>query len=124
MDVLFVEDTKSLAENYAQYFSMKGFSVKTALTAEEAKELVLNEKFAIAFIDARLGPWGSPLTGLEVLRYLYHRWPLCHLNVLTALETREISVVARECDASVLHKPKALQDMEVLIRKGDHARKS
>ena len=117
MDVLFIDDTKCLAESYAQYFSLKGFTVKTALNAVDAKVIAMHEKCAIAFVDARLGPFGSPLEGLEVLRFIHSRWPSCHLFVLTALESREIAVAARECGAGVLHKPKALKDMEELIRR-------
>lgn len=78
--VLVVEDEEALAETYARWLDDR-FTVVTALTGEEAIEL-LEERPTVALLDRRL----PGMSGDDVLDTIRSRDFACRVAMLTAVE--------------------------------------
>ena len=77
--ILVVDDETSILNMFKLAFSKKGFSVKTAASAEEALSLLETEKIHVMFLDLNL----PEMNGIELCRTIKKQMPTAILYALT-----------------------------------------
>ncbi len=77
--ILVVDDETSILNMFKLAFSKKGFSVKTAASAEEALSLLETEKIHVMFLDLNL----PEMNGIELCRAIKKQMPTAILYALT-----------------------------------------
>ena len=70
--ILVVDDEKQIRDLYSQIFSMKGYAVQTAESAERAMEILKKETYWVMFLDLNL----PGMNGVELCRYIRGNWPM------------------------------------------------
>jgi DNA-binding response OmpR family regulator len=71
-----------MREMLSLYFRKKGFTVTTALTGDEAKELLTKNSYSLAILDIGLGAEN----GLELLSFFKSKYPALPVIMFTGLE--------------------------------------
>ena len=90
--ILVVDDEPQIREMYSQAFSMAGYTVETAASAEEALEMMQNNSYKVLFLDLNL----PGMNGVELCRQISVGWPtaICYAvtgysSVFELLDCRE-----------------------------------
>jgi DNA-binding response OmpR family regulator len=100
--MLIVEDELPLSNCLQDFFRLKGFSVASAFSGEEAVERLSEGGVDVLLLDILL----PGLTGLEVLRLAKERYPKVKVIVVTAVDDEGVQDTARRCGAdAVISKP-------------------
>lgn len=66
--ILVVDDESILRETLAEYFRDAGFECLTAVSAEEAVDIVKNHKIDLIITDVNMPPG---MSGIEMIKHLY-----------------------------------------------------
>ena len=77
--ILVVDDETSILNMFNLAFSKKGYTVKTAASAEEALDLLQNEKIHVMFLDLNL----PEMNGMDLCRAVKKQMPTAILYALT-----------------------------------------
>lgn len=93
--VLLVDDEKSILDVLTMGFKRGGLVVKTAMTAEEALELLESERFGAVVTDKNL-PGKS---GIELLAAVNEKWPHCARLIITGYVSAESVIEAMRLGA-------------------------
>ena len=94
--MLIVEDERDIAELLKEYFEMKGFSVSSTFSGEEAMERLNQSEVDVILLDILL----PGVSGLEVLRHAKVRHPNATVVMVTSLDQMEIRQEAHSCGAA------------------------
>lgn len=107
--ILLVDDEKSIVFAVRQYFLQQGYVVDSAETTERALECLAANQYAVAIVDVELREGISSGDGINLAKFIRSHAPSTGVIVLTALETAETELRAREAGVhSFLHKPAPL----------------
>jgi DNA-binding NtrC family response regulator len=113
--ILFVDDEASIREMLSLYFRKKGFEVTTAVTGQEAMELVDQVPFSLAIVDVNL----AGENGLELLGFVNSNYPYLPVVMFTgygsdpALLEKALSRGA----SGFMHKSESLDALLAEVRK-------
>lgn len=77
--VLFVDDEKQILNMMETAFSKKGFVVQTAVSAEEAKNVLSTSKINVAFLDLNM----PGMNGVELCRWMKDENPISIVHAVT-----------------------------------------
>jgi DNA-binding response OmpR family regulator len=80
--ILFVDDEAPIREMLSLFFRKKGFTVTTAMTGDQARELVHQTPFNLAIVD--IGLAGE--NGLDLLKLFKKEYPKLPVIIFTGLE--------------------------------------
>ena len=72
MKILLVDDEEQIRDMYTEVFSKAGYAVRVAESAEEALEILEQEKFHIFFLDLNL----PGMNGVELCRRIRKDYPM------------------------------------------------
>jgi len=112
-DVLLVEDTASLALAYANHLENDGLSVATASLGKEARNLLMQNTYAVVLLDLQL----PDLDGFELLREITERGDESLVIVVTADASHDRVVAAMRMHAhDYLVKPITPERLLVTVR--------
>ena len=70
--ILMVDDEQSIREMYSQAFSSAGYMVKAAESAEEAMQILENERYWVMFLDLNL----PEMNGVDLCRQIRSDYPM------------------------------------------------
>ena len=94
--MLIVEDERDICDCLQQYFSLKGFSVVSAFSGEEALEQLSKDPPDVVLLDILL----PGLSGIEVLRRVKELRPDAHVVMVTALDQESLRLQAHRYGAA------------------------
>ncbi|HEX9163811.1 MAG TPA: response regulator [Thermoanaerobaculia bacterium] len=110
--ILLVDDEKSILFALRQYFLQQGYVVDSAMTSEQALELLAAEHYAVAIVDVELRGSRDSSDGINLAYFIRRHAPATAIIILTALETSETAQRAREAGVhSFLQKPAPLSQI-------------
>lgn len=107
--VLVVDDDLSQRTMLTRIVRKAGYKPASAMSTEEARNLLSSETFGIVVTDLRM--WGE--NGLELVRYVSDRYPSTYSIVITGFIEEDLERQCRQAGAFALV-PKPL-DMEKMI---------
>jgi DNA-binding NtrC family response regulator len=108
--VLIVDDEHAISDSLAQIFVLRGYSVKTAYSAEQAIEIVSTWEPSLAILDVVL----PKMSGIDLAILLQEHYPFCHVLLVSGqLVTSELADEAAQKGHSfdILAKPVPLPDL-------------
>lgn len=115
--VLYVDDEPAIRRLVRRWFQRRGVTVITAESAEEARQLFLQNDIAGAFIDV----WLGKETGFALYAWIIQHRP--HLKDRVAFITGDIDAGAsgqgtqfQALGRAVIAKPFELEDLDVFVR--------
>lgn len=113
--LLVVDDEKGITDALKSFFQMRGFSVLTACSGEDALEVVEKDKPDIVFLDIRM----KGMDGLQVLERIKKKDDKIKVIMLTIHEEKEIIDKAKRLGADeYIIKPFRVEYLnEVVIKK-------
>ena len=118
--LLIVDDDKPFLMRVSRAMELRGFQVKTALTADQGLEIIADEAPAYAIIDLRL----NDRNGLDVISDLKHRRPDARGIILTGYGNIVTAVTAVKLGAfDYLAKPADADEIynALMAIQNDHA---
>lgn len=111
--ILIVDDEPIVRESIRDWLKDAGYQVATAVSGEEALEMIDKQEFSVMILDVRL----PGKTGIKVLNEVKALNPHIKSIVITAYPSVELAVEAMKLGAvDYLIKPVAPDDLERLIR--------
>lgn len=112
--VLLVDDEKDFVETLAQRLEVRDFNVKTALSGDEAIDLIREHDFDAIVLDVLM----PGKNGIETLREIKSLKPLLHVIMLTGNATVETAIEGMKIGAyDFLMKPTETEDLVEKITK-------
>lgn len=102
--ILLVDDETSIRESLAQYLEDFGFQVTTVTTAEDALQLLTNQRFDVAIADVRL----PGMNGDQFVIQAASRYPHMHFLFHTGSISFSLNGQLRQLgltDEHILRKP-------------------
>ncbi len=111
--LLVVDDERNIRVHLARFLENCGHSVKTAETARQALDLLMEDpRFDLVLTDYKL----AEVNGLELLRRIKHQTPEIPVILMTAYGTIENAVEAMKAGAyDYLTKPFSLEQIEHVV---------
>jgi putative two-component system response regulator len=110
--ILLVDDEDRILDALACMFKEIGWDVATAATPAEARRLVADEPFRMAFVDNHLGS----MEGMELIDHLRKADPNLHFVIMTGNPDIETAIRAlKNGIADFLRKPFHFEDLLVSI---------
>ena len=94
--MLIVEDERDICECLAEFFVIKGFSVVSAFSGEEALERLDEEPVDVILLDILL----PGISGMEVLRRAKAKYPRAKVIMVTSLDRLDLRQEAHRCGAA------------------------
>lgn len=70
--ILVVDDEQQIRDMFSKAFSNAGYTVQTAESAEEALEILKNEKYEVLFLDLNL----PGMNGIDLCRKIREYYPM------------------------------------------------
>ncbi len=86
--ILVVDDEKNIRLTMAQSLEPLGMPVRTAVSGEEALQVLGEDSFGLVFLDLKL----PGMDGLDVLRRIKDKWPKIRVVIITAHGTIQSAV--------------------------------
>ena len=96
--ILFVDDEAPVRELLSLYFRKKGFSVTTATSVAEGRQLAAEMKMDLAILDIDI----ASESGLDLLRHLKNQFPSLPVVMFTGLNAAELSADAIKAGAAAV----------------------
>jgi len=116
LEILVLDDEKDICFFLKEFFSRRGFNVRTALTGEQAVKLVKKIKPDIAILDIYL--YKGKMTGLDVLKFIKQSELKCSCVMVTRADEKETIDQAQKLGADdYLIKPLTLLNVEKALDK-------
>ena len=113
--ILVIDDKKSILDLLSVVFTKEGYSVKTALSAVKAFELIEKEDFALIIADIKL----PEKSGLDILKFVKEKKPGIPVVMITAFGTIQQTVEAFKMGASdYVVKPFDVEELKIVVAKG------
>jgi CheY-like chemotaxis protein len=94
--MLIVEDERDIADCLQEFFKMRGFSVASAFSGEQALELLQRDSADVILLDILL----PGLSGIEVLKRVKALHPRAQVIMVTALDRDDLRIEAHRYGAS------------------------
>ncbi len=111
--ILVIDDEKSLRFTFQRFLSVEGYEVETAADFEEAKQRIDQECYDVVFSDILLGD----KTGIDVLRAIKEKIPLCPVIMVTGYPNIETASEALRLGAfDYIPKPVVKKDLLQVAR--------
>ena len=118
IQVLVVDDDRTLREGCACYFQVEGYNVTTAASGDEAMDRVRRRRFDLILLDLFL----PQISGMEILRAALETNKDTIVVIMTGNPSVESSLEALRCGAwDYLLKPFTPTHLEVLTGRAMHA---
>ncbi len=112
--ILLVDDEKDLLEWLSVVLEKEGYSVRCAVSGEEALKIFSAEPFDMIITDIRM----TPVNGIELLRQVKNHNPEIIVLMITAYASVETAIKALRYGAyDYLIKPFKLDDIKLIIKK-------
>lgn len=108
--VLVVDDEHAISDSLARIFSLRGYVVRTAYSAEQAIEIVAEWRPALAIVDVVL----PKMSGIDLAILLRENHPSCHVLLVSGqLATSDLAEEAAQNGHifNILAKPVPLHDL-------------
>ena len=116
LNLLIVDDEKSICLSLKEYFSLTGYEVDTAADVEDAERLIDAGHYELLIQDIRMGVT-EDFGGLEIIKFARAHRPNMRIVVLTAHGTRELENQARGLGVDAfLRKPQPLSLLAQVVR--------
>ena len=113
MEVLIIDDEKSIRETLGPFLQEQGHRVRLASSGEEGLWLLEEQPAELVITDLKM----PGLSGIEVLGRVRERWPGVEVVLVTGYGTMDDAVAALRLGAyDFLIKPVRLARLELLIR--------
>jgi len=113
--ILIIDDEKSILDLLSVVFTKEGYSVKTALSAEKAFELIEKEDFALIVTDIKL----PEKSGMDILKFVKKKKPGIPVIMITAFGTIKQTVEAFKLGAlDYVVKPFDIEELKIVVAKG------
>lgn len=113
--ILIVDDEKSILDLLSVVFTKEGYSVKTALSAVKAFELIEKEDFALIITDIKL----PEKSGLDILKFAKKKKPEIPVVLITAFGTIKQTVEAFKMGAfDYVVKPFDIEELKIVVANG------
>jgi len=113
--ILVVDDEKSILDLLSVVFKKEGYSVKTALSAVKAFELIEKEDYALIITDIKL----PEKSGLDILKFAKKKSPEIPVIMITAFGTIKQTVEAFKMGAlDYVVKPFDIEELKIVVAKG------
>lgn len=113
--VLIIDDEESVVNTLAEFFSMRGYEVETAVTARQALGLINEKRFGIVICDLRL----PGMNGVELLDHVVEANPETVFIIMTGYASVQSAVEAMKKGAyDYLVKPFSMYELEKTVRLG------
>ena len=118
MDILIIDDDRSIRTTTAMALEQEGHYVESAEDSESAMKRLKEEKFDLIFLDLRLGDED----GLEVLAEILKAYPRQLVTIFTAHASIQTAVKATQAGAfDYLEKPFTPDQLRAIIVKAQKA---
>lgn len=113
-DILVVDDQTGMRKSLAILLKKEGFNVDEAESGEYAIRSLDNKQFELVITDLKM----SPLTGIDVLKYVKAKYPQTQVIIMTAYGTVDSAVTAMKMGAfDYISKPFKNEEILHRIRK-------
>lgn len=113
--VLIIDDEESVVNALAEFFSMRGYLVESAVTARQALGLIHEKNFGIVICDLRL----PGMNGVELLDHAVEANPETVFIIMTGYASVQSAVEAMKKGAyDYLVKPFSMYELEKTVRLG------
>lgn len=113
--ILIIDDEKSILDLLSVVFTKEGYSVKTALSAVKAFELIEKEDFALIISDIKL----PEKSGLDILKFVKKEKPEIPVVLMTAFGTIKQTVEAFKLGAlDYVVKPFDVEELKIIVANG------
>jgi DNA-binding NtrC family response regulator len=113
--ILVVDDEKQILDMYSGFFSMKGYGVQTAKSAEEALEILEKEQYWVMFLDLNL----PGMSGVDLCRQICRDRPMAICHAVTGYGSLyELHDCRKAGFEDLFIKPAGLRD---LLEAAEHA---
>lgn len=118
--VLLVDDEERFVTSNATLMKKLGFAVLTALSGDEAMQILEVNDVDVAVVDVKM----PGMDGIALLKVIKNRFPLVEVVMLTGNATFESAVSGLKMGASdYLMKPADLDELVLKIREANEKRK-
>jgi signal transduction histidine kinase len=113
--VLIIDDEESVVNALAEFFSLRGYEVESAVTARQALGLIHERNFGIVICDLRL----PGMSGVELLDHVIESNPETVFIIMTGYASVQSSVEAMKKGAyDYVVKPFSMYELEKTVRLG------
>jgi two-component system sensor histidine kinase/response regulator len=113
--VLIIDDEETVVGALAEFFSMHGYEVESAVTARQALGLINEKKFEIVICDLRL----PGMNGVELLDHVMEANPETVFIIMTGYASVQSAVEAMKKGAyDYVVKPFSMYELEKTVRLG------
>jgi CheY-like chemotaxis protein len=113
--LLVVDDEKAILNMFEQAFSLDGYKVRTAESAEEALELLKGEKIQVMFLDLHM----PGMNGVDLCKEIRKDFPIAIIHAVTGYSSLfEIAECSEAGFDDYFTKP---ADLKMLLRAAQDA---
>jgi two-component system sensor histidine kinase/response regulator len=113
--VLIIDDEESVVNALAEFFTMRGYDVESAVTARQALALINEKSFGIVICDLRL----PGMNGVELLDHVIEANPETVFIIMTGYASVQSAVEAMKKGAyDYVVKPFSMYELEKTVRLG------
>jgi DNA-binding NtrC family response regulator len=112
--ILFVDDEAPIRELLSLYFRKKGLEVTTAMTGQQAREIVAVQPISLAILDVNL----AGENGLELLGFFQSHYPQVPVIIFTGLTGQDMVEKAMAAGAKdFMRKSDSLEELFNVVRR-------
>ena len=116
LKIFLLDDEEDICHFFKEILVRRGFEVQTALTGQEAVDVINKFNPDIALLDIHLAK--GKMDGIDVLRIIREQRSNCRCLMVTVADNEEVMDEARELGAiDYLVKPLTFDKVEVAIKK-------
>jgi two-component system NtrC family response regulator len=113
-NILVVDDEREVGNFFRVLLNEKGYDMEFAENGNETKELLESSQFVLAIVDVRL----PDANGLDLLKEIKRKQPLCKVIIMTGYSTVKTAIEAIRLGADdYIEKP--FDDIEILEKQID-----
>ncbi len=113
--LLVVDDEKVILEILKDFLSLEGFKVLTAISGEDAMQLLHKESFDLVITDLKM----PGISGLDLLKHITERFPHTVTVVMTGFGTLETAIDSMKSGAyDYILKPFKVDEVVHIVKRG------